>query len=609
MHRPATRVCSFRRLGFALGCNLRFLSNAGAVPLHNSDKQTLESLVAWQDSCAQWPSRMPEDTKDVVLYDLSATLEAHRATNRAAVIRKCAQETIRFVSTSHGEELTSVAGDTGQRRFVSDGASPQDAGTKKSTDPLEYAGAAQSPKRHWKYIKTRTRMQLQRPWLPYMEHTQGDYAGRCVFLCLQAEWSLPNSSCRLSNEIRAYEAYLRLTAAEEAACRLVAADVYDVVRDRPDVSNLTLVGSRSTGLATPSSDFDFSLPLPSGSRYRQEAWDSLGKVHQHLKHSNCFVNTKIVHAMVPLVSTRHIATGLHIQIQAPRSDWTSQEYIAAYLTEHPSLRPLYIVIRHFLEIRGLTTVFKGGLGSYSIFMMVVTAIKHSSGNFAADDLASQLMHFLDFYGNADLYKYGFSANPPQVFEKHGGTLSLKDSGARSSDSQLSGIDMISKYDPRQPYLLCLQDPADDQNDLGKKAYAIKHIQATFQRALECLKRAAVLFNKRDNGTRSCLDSLVRANYIDLEQHRSRIERYSDPKKREEEVKYSEDRVRRDFQDRLDRYKASQPRNGTRLHPETVAVPIRMVASGAGLPMRKTRHFLWPAERVVNIVMPGGPNVG
>lgn len=32
----------------------------------------------------------------------------------------------------------------------------------------------------------------------------------------------------------------------------------------------------------------------------------------------------------------------------------------------------------------------------------------------------------------------------------------------------------------QPYLLCLQDPADADNDLGRKGYGWKHIQATIR---------------------------------------------------------------------------------------------------------------------------------
>lgn len=50
----------------------------------------------------------------------------------------------------------------------------------------------------------------------------------------------------------------------------------------------------------------------------------------------------------------------------------------------------------------------------------------------------------------------------------------------ANDAQLlEGLHKLSLVDPTQPYLLCLQDPADNLNDLGRKAYGYKHIRKTF----------------------------------------------------------------------------------------------------------------------------------
>jgi non-canonical poly(A) RNA polymerase PAPD5/7 len=38
---------------------------------------------------------------------------------------------------------------------------------------------------------------------------------------------------------------------------------------------------------------------------------------------------------------------------------------------------------------------------------------------------------------------------------------------------------LAAFDPAQPYMLSLQDPADPLNDLGRKAFGFKHIRATF----------------------------------------------------------------------------------------------------------------------------------
>ena len=392
--------------------------------------------------------------------------------------------------------------------------------------------------------------------------------------------SLANIHRSLTSEIKAYEAYMRLSPREEAASELVVSDVNSVARNQPEIKPLTLLGSRSTGLASPISDFDFSFTMPvslpggwiippsEGSvsqpqplklEKRRKALQALRKMKRHFDSSKKFSGTELIqHARVPIIRSKHIATGLDIQIQTMAPYQAAHEYTIAYLSEFPSLRPLYIILRYCLELRDLTTVFKGGLGSYSILMMIVTAMKHASGKFASDDLGSQLLHVLEFYGEADLYKFGFSANPPRFFEKQKERWSLEERMARMNDPQLSGIDQMQTFYPRKPYLLCLQDPANDLNDLGKNAYAIKHIQATFRHAKHTIQ-TALESNDEESDDRargkiwSCLDQVVRADYRAFELHRSRTEQCTSRRKLND-GDYSEEMIIRKFEKRVNRYK-------------------------------------------------------
>ncbi len=375
---------------------------------------------------------------------------------------------------------------------------------------------------------------------------------------------------------------MRLSPQEEAASQLVISDVNSVARNEPEIESLTLLGSRSTGLATPISDFDFTFTLPdsnpggwglpsseasasqaqsSDSDNKLKAVRALRKVDRRFRYSPKFSNTDFVrYARVPIIRSKHVPTGLDVQIQTLAPYQAAHDYIAAYLSEFPSLRPLYIILRYCLEVRGLTTVYEGGLGSYSVFMMLVTALKHSSGKFASDDLGGQLLHVLEFYGKADLYKFGFSADPPRIFEKQREGWSLEERVARTTDLQLSGIDQMQKFYPRKPYLLCLQDPVNDLNDLGKNAYAIKHIQATFNKAKESIEAILEGGNEKlDDRVKgriwSCLDSLVRANYIPFEVRRSKIERYANPGKLNDQD-FSKERINKEFEKRLNRHKGT-----------------------------------------------------
>lgn len=552
------------------------------MPVANSDRRAIETLEPWQDSSGKMLARREKDAKDIIVDDLSATLEAHRASNRAAVIRKIKIESnsdlagpilrpllrengdggSKAKKTQEGKEYEvhqmwpadSVQakvryGKTGSRDFV------------KSRDPLEYTGVVQWPKQAWEISDSPKNMPLQRPWLAYLDTTNEGYLER------------------LTNEIKAYEAYMRLSPQEEAASRLVISDVNSVARNEPEIKPLTLLGSRSTGLATPISDFDFTFTLPislpggwilppsEADASQAQSFDrdnklkavkALKKMDRHFRSSAKFSNIDFVrHARVPIIRSKHVATGLDVQIQTMAPYQAAQEYTVTYLSEFPSLRPLYIILRYCLEIRDLTTVFEGGLGSYSILMMIVTAMKHSSGKFASDDLAGQLLHVLEFYGKADLYKVGLSANPPRLFEKQKEGWSLKERTARMADSQLSGIDKMQTYYPRKPYLLCLQDPANDLNDLGKNAYAIKHIQATFNQARESIQVS--LENQKDmsddrakGGIWSCLDSLVRADYTQFELRRNRVEQCANPRKLDDQD-HSKETIRKDFKEWMNQY--------------------------------------------------------
>lgn len=302
---------------------------------------------------------------------------------------------------------------------------------------------------------------------------------------------------------------------------------------------LQVVGSYGTGLANSFSDIDFNLsfpdfektplergPSPTRDKARKAAGRALVRMHRVVETSNkIFKNVELVLARVPIVKAEHRGTKLKVEIQALSTNQNAKEYVASYLTEFPTLQTLYTVIRSALHIRDLTNIHKGGLGSYSIFMMIVNALKQASGKFAHDDLANQFLYVLDFYGTADLYKDGFSVDPPRTVSKRGNKMSAEDKIARLQDPMLRGIDILEPYNPRKPYLLFLQDPANPVNDLGRKAYGIKHVQYILRHFSEKLKES---MRRYDEGparthnwlrTRGFLGNLLEANYETLKSNR------------------------------------------------------------------------------------------
>ena len=413
---------------------------------------------------------------------------------------------------------------------------------KSSTDFQEYKAEYLYPKPPWDEYRSRTQ-ELQRPWLLYIDPKTATHSDRFVKTLLYTKQT--DKYCRLSTEIKAFEKYMEKTPSEDTASQLAVSAIDNIIQQKMPTRSLTLLGSRMTGLATPMSDIDLSLSSLSPSdddrsenmstrQVAKEAEQSLKVIQKLLRSSPLFAKPELVHARVPIVHSKHVGTGIEIQVQALAPHQAAQDCVRSYLAKLPSLRPLYIVLRHSLRIRNLTTVYEGGLGSYTIFMMIVAALKHASGQFAADDLGGQLIHVLQFYAKADLYKHGFSVDPPRVFDKASSTRSMEEQEARSHDSQLAGIDhILQRQNLEKPYLLTLQDPVNEYNDLGKNGYMIKNIQATWSHALQGLSKAVAteLANPNSTGesnTSSRLDYLLKADYKPFEMARRKLQRYGDP---------------------------------------------------------------------------------
>ena len=525
-------------------------------------------------------SALEKRARNIVVDDLAATLEAHRAYNRASNLsdhvsdqgskghethpgRKSQKDNaithrpaprigvavVRWkdaLSRRPADPVPGAQGLAGESEIITSSIGPEFV---KADDPLEYEGMPRDPQNTWR-LKFSEREGLARPWVAYMNETG----------------EAPSE--RLSSEILAFEAYMKLTPAEEVASRLVFTDVRELLEKQ---CRIKLLGSRSTGLATSQSDIDISASYKSHKDYdlekkpsggdllRKTSLNLLRHVQKRISQSKLFDLTLFVRARIPIVCAKHIATGLEVQIQGPVEFSLQQEFIETYLAEIPQLRPVYIAIRHCLTIRDLATSSRGGLGSYSILMMIIRALKCSEVDLVHLTLADQLLHVLKFWGSCDTYNFGYSVDPPMTFQKtvvqHDGALE-NTSVVDADDPQSLGLASIQIFQPRRPYLLCLQDPTNHLNDLGKNANDIKHIQRTFLALHDCMRHTMEVkqpLAKDFLGPHSHLAALVQANYLDFEHHRSRVEQYALPQA-EKNSDFSEERLIADQADRAQEFK-------------------------------------------------------
>ena len=312
-------------------------------------------------------------------------------------------------------------------------------------------------------------------------------------------WSAPlqentdlTSMQRLDAEIHNFAAYMAPTEAERTGRWAVFKELRYLAHKtlrKKDV-RVELFGSEKTSLSLATSDLDLRVYEASwagpGNTEGIDAYRNFGRRMISMKNGMDAGKEWICAVMrntgFPIISAQHAKSGVDVQVVCSPNTRRQQIWTQRYLEELPHLKTMYTLVRTMLGVRGLVDVFNGGIGSYGLLMMLVASLKraeHSSQ--PPQTAAEQLVHFLDFYTTFDTTRYGLSLSDSgaRPFLKHDGeATTLKQyiaSAFQRGDRVRAGQWAIGQTRALQPYLFCLQDPANPQNDLGRKSNAIKHI--------------------------------------------------------------------------------------------------------------------------------------
>ena len=233
---------------------------------------------------------------------------------------------------------------------------------------------------------------------------------------------------------------------EDAGRKEIITDIESSVAKRLPARLLEVIGSQRTGLSTAVSDIDLRLAPSEDLLAHQDTetfmaprfWlrNTLAHDLQILakffaKHPG-YTSVVLRHARYPLISMQHKPSGLDVQIVLANDSVLSRDCIERYRNEMPGLLPVYTLIKTTFDIRGLSDVFLGGLGSYSLFMLLVAVLKQDKG-LDFNNPGEILLSFLSFFGKFDTYKQGLSVEPPTVFAKLPCSTSRKTAPKRSAD--------------------------------------------------------------------------------------------------------------------------------------------------------------------------------
>ncbi|KAF1963335.1 Nucleotidyltransferase [Byssothecium circinans] len=293
-----------------------------------------------------------------------------------------------------------------------------------------------------------------------------------------------DSHTRLSLEITKFHEYAKPSRTEALARRQIVEQVREHAREVLPDYVLEVFGSERTGLALATSDIDLRLKkredlaepesdLPPSPLFRRHFLDDLYKLHRNQFRDNpAYLMPMLRHARYPLITMQDRASSIDIQIVLSNDTSLARDAIHRYMQEYPYLRPTYTLVRTIFESRGLADVFRGGFGSYSIFMMLVAALRHKPPK--KPNAAGALYSFLQFWSTFDTTTSGVSIEPPELFDKVANPVMPDKTKQQIIEGSIK---------PLPPYMLCLRDPADETNDLGRKGICIKHVIVTLRHLL------------------------------------------------------------------------------------------------------------------------------
>ncbi|CAG8224480.1 unnamed protein product [Penicillium salamii] len=466
--------------------------------------------------------------KDVFANSLRKTLDAHRSTNRARLIRKLYPK-----EDPPGLWRPEIP--------------PQSrAGYEPPVDPTPIPESQDIPRPELGVKKRRKQDSKQKPLgRELLRHEDAiQPAGKAP---AQTPWlknhALPRASAEiaLDTEIRALTQYL--TPSVEELSRLeklrteVASLLEGVVPYTPKV-----IGSRRTGLVLAHSDLDFILPfedLPRSperdrrpSPTRPEIQDGhirlLRQVERTLQQTAAFKDqVSLSDKRNPSLSARHRPTGIWLQFYCGEGIPAITEYLQDYQAEYPSLKPLYTATRTLLEARGLFGAPQASIGPDALAMLIVAFLKMNHGRFpAADSLGDQLLALLQLYGDGiDLQTVGVAVDPPGLFSVDT-LVPMRNQEAAYQRGQRSLVNAkrtaAAKGNTLVANRLCIQDPTHYMNDLGRSCTRTSELQGAFAAAHEQLRRACGDWAVNPKKSSSILTSVLQARFDALEHLRHQI---------------------------------------------------------------------------------------
>ncbi|XP_053182746.1 terminal nucleotidyltransferase 4A-like [Scomber japonicus] len=248
---------------------------------------------------------------------------------------------------------------------------------------------------------------------------------------------------------------------EEAMRRDVVNRIEHVIKDLWPTARVEIFGSFSTGLYLPTSDIDLVV---------FGKWDHppLQELEQALKRHNVsgpYPIKVLDKATVPIIKLTDHETEVKVDISFNvETAVKAAQFIKSYLKKYTVLPPLIFVLKQFLLQRDLNEVFTGGISSYSLILMAISFLQlhpRIDTRRANINLGILLIEFFELYGR------DFNYMKTGIMVKNGGAYLSKEEMLKAMGNG------------NRPSMLCIEDPIQPGNDVGRGSYGILQVKQVF----------------------------------------------------------------------------------------------------------------------------------
>ncbi|KAI9141051.1 hypothetical protein BKA69DRAFT_1028900, partial [Paraphysoderma sedebokerense] len=274
---------------------------------------------------------------------------------------------------------------------------------------------------------------------------------------------------RLHKEILDFVKYVEPAEGEHELRTLVMGRIRDVVDSLWQGAEVQVFGSFETRLYLPHSDIDLVIFTPDQRRHLTVP--NLHKLAGALRKTDEYDKIDVIdRARVPILKCVNRAIGYPIDISFNlTSGVKTAAVVKKYVADFPALRPLVMVLKHFLHQRELNEVFSGGIGSYTLVTMMLNFLNmHPMLQMRMMDpsknLGVLLIEFFELFGK--------NLNYEEVTVCWDGYKNKTDCGFLQGEN-------------RRHYL-SVQDPLDKSNDLSRGAFGSNLIRSAFAHAFDTL---------------------------------------------------------------------------------------------------------------------------